>query len=363
MSRFRHSWLSLAVAVAGLAAGAPLASAEPVEDMARDLVPAQKPLYELGGLTPEAGAELDAWVDRPERVYAVGQQLKIFVRPKQTSYITVLNVGTSGRVAVIFPNFHQRDMQVRAGQTVSIPASAADWKIDVVGPPGIEMIKVIASKEPLKLPEILKLTGATPEQPLLSLGRSGEEVARDLVPQIVSPSGGSVAQPGGVRSLLVRVVQRGASSTFPAPASSRLGGGFGLTLRPEKAVYRIGESVRVAVGVERDCHLTLVGVGTGGQAVRLFPNRFQQDDAVRAGQTVVVPPTNAPFEIKTQGPAGIEGLLATCRSAATPSATLAAGSGLTVVGDLASVTRDLAVAPAAADEQVEQVSGSFLVTD
>jgi hypothetical protein len=220
MSRFRLTGLPLALAVAGLAAGAPLASAETVEDMARDLAPAQKPLYELGGLSRESGSEVEAWVDRPERTYAVGQQLKIFVRPRQTSYITILNVGTSGRVAVIFPNFHQRDMQVRAGRTVRIPADSANWKIDVAGPPGVEMIKVIASREPLNLPEILKLSGTTPEQPLSSLGRSGEEVARDLVPQIVNASGGAGAQPGGVRSLLVRIVRRGASSAFPAPASS-----------------------------------------------------------------------------------------------------------------------------------------------
>jgi hypothetical protein len=229
MSRFRLTGLPLALAVAGLAAGAPLASAETVEDMARDLVPAQKPLYELGGLSPESGSEVEAWVDRPERTYTVGQQLKIFVRPRHTSYITVLNVGTSGRVAVIFPNFHQRDMQVRAGRTVRIPANRANWRIDVAGPPGVEMIKVIASKEPLKLPEILKLTSTTSEQPLLSLGRSGEEVARDLVPQITDVSGGSVGRPVGVRSLLVRVVHRGTSSAFPASAPSATlatGGGF-----------------------------------------------------------------------------------------------------------------------------------------
>jgi hypothetical protein len=362
MSRSRLTGLSFALALAALAVGTPLASAETVEDMARDLVPAQTPLHELGGLTPEAGSQVEAWVDRPERTYAVGQQLKVFVRPRQTSYITVLNVGTSGRVAVIFPNFHQRDMQVRAGQTVSIPAGSADWRIDIAGPPGIEVIKVFASREPLKLPEILKLTGATPEQPLLSLGRSGEEVARDLVPQIAAPSGDAAATPGGVTGLLVRVVPRGASSPFTAPAPTQPGGAFGLTLRPEKAVYRIGEAVRISVGVERDCHLTLVGLGTGGQAVRLFPNRFQPDNEVRAGQTVVVPPPSAAFEVKAQGPAGVEGLLATCRSAATALATLASGSSFTVLGDLASVTRDLAVAPAD-DEQVEQVSGSFLVTD
>ena len=125
---------SLALAVIGSAVGGSLARAETPEEMARDLVPAQKPLYEFGGLGPDAGVAVEAWVDRQERIYAVGHQLKVFVRPKQTSYITVLNVGTSGRVAVIFPNFHQRDMQVRAGQTVAIPADGASWKIDIVGP-------------------------------------------------------------------------------------------------------------------------------------------------------------------------------------------------------------------------------------
>jgi hypothetical protein len=205
MSILRLFRLALALAAAALAAGSPLARAETAEEMARDLIPAQKPLYELGDLNAEAGSALEAWVDSPERLYAVGQQLKVFVRAKQASHITVLNIGSSGRVAVMFPNFHQRDVQVRAGQTVRIPADGADWKIDVAGPPGIEVIKVIASREPLTLTEILKLSGATPAAPLVSLGRSGEEVARDLVAQINAPSGEPLVLPGGVKSILVRV--------------------------------------------------------------------------------------------------------------------------------------------------------------
>jgi Domain of unknown function (DUF4384) len=225
--------LALALAVAVLAAGAPFACAETADDMARDLLPAQKPLYQLGGVAWQAGAmeaglQVEAWVDRPDRTYSVGQQLTIFVRPSETSYVTVLNVGTSGRVAVLFPNFHQRDTKVRAGQTVSVPGASANWKIDVAGPPGVELIQVIASREPLRLPEILKLTGATPERPLPSLGRSGDAVARDLVPQITAPPGDAVAAPGSVSSLLVRVLERGAAPALGVPVPTRLTGGFGL---------------------------------------------------------------------------------------------------------------------------------------
>jgi hypothetical protein len=223
MSSFRtlpSLTLALAVAFAG--------GARADEDMARDLVPAQKPLYELGGISPESGLAVDAWVDRPERTYTVGQRLKVFVRPKETSYITVLNVGSSGRVAVIFPNFFQRDMQVSAGQTVKVPADGAGWRIEVAGPPGVEVIKVIASREPLRLPELLRLANATAKEPILSLGRSGDEVARDLAPQIKDPAGAGILS-GGVKSLLVRVLPRAAAAPLPHFESPQLFGLLGFT--------------------------------------------------------------------------------------------------------------------------------------
>jgi hypothetical protein len=250
---------------------------------------------------------------------------------------------------------------VRAGQTVSIPAESSSWNIDVAGPPGVDLIKVIASREPLNLPEILKLAGASAQQPILSLGRTGEEVARDLVPQIKNP--GSGAGIGGFRNLVVRILPRGAAATFPHDDAPQLARAFGLSLRPERAVYKIGETVRVAVSVRRDCHLTLVGVGTSGKAVGLFPNQFQPDGFLRAGQTVIVPSLRAPYEMRAQGPAGVEGLLATCRGGGAMSPASFASGGFAAVGDLASVTRDLVPTPAApgGNVDVEQVSGSFLV--
>lgn len=243
MSRFLPViGFSLALTAAACAASA---GARADEEMARDLVPAQKPLYELGGITPESGLAVDAWVDRPERTYTVGQRLKVFVRPKETSHITVLNVGSSGRVAVIFPNFFQRDMQVPAGQTVKVPADGAGWRIEVAGPPGVEVIKVIASREPLRLPEILKLADATAQEPILSLGRSGDEVARDLVPQIRDPAGAG-GLPGGVRSLLVRVLPRPAAAPLPLFESPQSFGLFGL-MRP---VHKFGEAMPVAAALE-----------------------------------------------------------------------------------------------------------------
>jgi uncharacterized protein DUF4384 len=205
-SQSRLAKLSLALALLGLAAAAGrTANAETTEDLARDLVPSQKPMYQLGG---SGGAEhgVEAWVDNPDLVYRVGQQLKVYVRPRQTSYITVLNIGSSGKVAVIFPNFYQQNAKVHAGQTIAIPAETAAWSIDVAGPPGVEIIKIIATRERLDLAELRRLGEASADSPLLSLDRSADAVARDLVPQLKTPSSGGGGRGFGIKNLLVRVL-------------------------------------------------------------------------------------------------------------------------------------------------------------
>ena len=355
---------SLALGLAALAFGGRSANADTPEQLARDLRPSQRPLFELGGVGREDGVAVDAWVDNPERVYAVGQRLKVFVRPKETSYITVLNVGSSGRVAVIFPNYYQRDMRVRAGQVVRIPAEGSHWHIDVAGPPGVEVIKIIASRAPLKLRELERLAGATEDQPIVSLDRSGEDVARDLVPQLNSTTDNAGIIPGGVRSLLVRVVRRGAAAPVNYLGSQQFSGAFGLTLRPERPVYKIGDTVRVAVAVDKDCRLSLISLGTSGQAVRLFPNAFQPDNVIRGGQTVLVPSIRSPIQFKAQGPAGVEGLVATCSSlnAKTELPPIVPGA-FAKVGDVGSVTRDLVASLAGSSFEIDRISGSFLITN
>src|SRR5262245_57122843 len=68
--------------------------------LARDLTVAQKPLYDLS-----AGAgkiDVEAWVDNPSLTYAIGQPLRVMVRPRQDAHITVVNVDAEGRVAVLY---------------------------------------------------------------------------------------------------------------------------------------------------------------------------------------------------------------------------------------------------------------------
>ena len=160
----------------------------------------------------------------------------------------------------------------------------------------------------------------------------------------------------------MRVVQRGAAVKYPG--SLQFTGAFGLTLRPEQPVTGSGDTVRVAVAVEKDCRLSLINLGTSGQAVRLFPNEFQPDNVIRAGQTVLIPSIRSPIQFKARGPAGVEGLVATCTSlnAKTELPPIVPGE-FASIGDVGSVTRDLVATQAGANFEVDRVSGSFLVTN
>ena len=100
----------------------------------RDLSVAQKPIFDIVQLQGTGRVDVDAWVDNPSLTYPVGRPLRVMVRPRHDFYITVVDVGSSGRVAILFPNHFQQSSRVRAGATVAIPSDRAPWQIKVGGP-------------------------------------------------------------------------------------------------------------------------------------------------------------------------------------------------------------------------------------
>ncbi|MCD6507176.1 caspase family protein [Candidatus Poribacteria bacterium] len=97
---------------------------------------------------PAQAFKINLSVDK--EVYKIGDTVKITVQPERDCYITVLDITTSGKAYVLFPNQYEKENLVRAGQRFTIP-SVGDYEIEVGGPPGIEMVKVIATTKPLDL--------------------------------------------------------------------------------------------------------------------------------------------------------------------------------------------------------------------
>ena len=84
-----------------------------------------------------------------------------------------------------------------------------------------------------------------------------------------------------------------------------------LTLTSDADYYRPGDGPVFTIASTRDCYLTLTNVDEKGEGTVLLPNRFQQDNFVRAGSPIQFPGPNAPFQYRTKDK-GIENVVAVC---------------------------------------------------
>ena len=90
--------------------------------------------------------KVEIWSDKNS--YLVGEKMKFHVRVNRDCYLTLLDLGTSGNVTVLFPNYYTKSNAVKADAEYIIPDPSAGFEFDVTGPKGIDLIRAIASKEP-----------------------------------------------------------------------------------------------------------------------------------------------------------------------------------------------------------------------
>lgn len=121
--------------------------------------------------------DVTAWVDHADNTYRFGENVVLNVKSDWDAYLTIVDVGTSGRVHIIFPNRFQTDNRIRAGETIQIPDRRADFDLEVHGPSGTELIKVIASPDPDPL---FRSEDTEPAGPFKALKASAPAVAKDL---------------------------------------------------------------------------------------------------------------------------------------------------------------------------------------
>jgi Domain of unknown function (DUF4384)/Caspase domain len=89
-------------------------------------------------------------VNRANHIYREGDALSVNVICERDAYAYVLYKQADGKVFQIFPNSIQQDNRIKAKKNVSIPALDDQFRWRISAPFGKEMIKVIASTEPVK---------------------------------------------------------------------------------------------------------------------------------------------------------------------------------------------------------------------
>lgn len=81
--------------------------------------------------------------------YVIKQDyLNLTVNTKETGYLTLLSVGSSGNIFQLFPNNFDQDNHIESGETLMLPR--AKWRIRSNGPAGINRFVAIITSSPNK---------------------------------------------------------------------------------------------------------------------------------------------------------------------------------------------------------------------
>lgn len=180
--RLAVGFLSFVFLAAGSLASSRTPAAAGDGPAARDLTVEQSVVFDVEAPKPGGGTAAErlnvvAWVDRSDNTYALGEKVSLFVKTNRDAYVSVFNVGPSGKSTVLFPNAHQTDHKVSGNRVVRIPSSGSGASIKVKGPVGAELIKVIASTSP----EPIFGTGKTRSAgPFATVTAGARSMARDL---------------------------------------------------------------------------------------------------------------------------------------------------------------------------------------
>ena len=177
------------VVLSGGLAGAQDAGRSP---LSRTLSVEQAAVYDVQPQHQPGGLEVVSWVDRSDYTYTVGEDVTFFVETSEDAYVTILNVDRPGQATILFPNDYQRDNLVRANRVVEVPEPASGSRIVVTEASGTELIKVIASSEPITPFEAQQLAAAGPYQVVRARGQG---VARSLAVTMLGDEPGTTGQP------------------------------------------------------------------------------------------------------------------------------------------------------------------------
>lgn len=132
------------IGVLSLSAGPVLAD----EAHLRDLTVEQSTAAQAG--TPRPGSlQISVSADRTDATYAIGETVRLTLTSNEDAYVTVLDVGPTGQVTQLFPNQFQTDNHLFANRPIEIAGGTTGVRITAAGPAGAELIKVIASSQPV----------------------------------------------------------------------------------------------------------------------------------------------------------------------------------------------------------------------
>ena len=115
------------------------------------------------------------------------------------------------------------------------------------------------------------------------------------------------------------------------------------------ARYGDGDSLVLTVEVTEDAYVWVFDTGTSGKVHQIFPNRYEDDNFVRAGDPIAIPRQGADYQFLVSHPKGVELLTVIASKDSTPLAQglidgqTQTGPFLALRGNAVSVAKDLSI--------------------
>ena len=114
---------------------------------------------------------------------------------------------------------------------------------------------------------------------------------------------------------------------------NKVEGAKSFTLLASKSSYKVNDLPVFTVHTDADCHLTLINIDGHGTGTVIYPNKYQQDNFIKAGKAFHFPGDDAPFQYRLKDH-GTEKVIALCNPDGKKETTIAHNFGKKAFTDL-----------------------------
>ncbi len=225
--------------------------------------------------------------------YNVGEQINFVFKTDKDCYLTLIDIGTSGKVTQLFPNKWHESNKVEKGKEYRVPPLNSGFVFKVEGPNGMEFVKAIATLAPMKSLEKAEIKGSGNFSEILQPQAVLKDISAELAAQDVK----------SWTEAEIAFTITGAQATAPSSTSAKP---FAIQLKTDKTEYKQGEQIVFTVEANKECYLTLIDIGTSGKVKIIFPPQYRQDNVIPSNKPYRIPMegVDPAFVYKVEGPPG-----------------------------------------------------------
>lgn len=102
---------------------------------------------------PGQSFQVKVWLADGKTRFGLGESVSFHAETERAGYLTLVDLGTDGRVTVLFPNYIQKGgNRISAGQTYTFPSEEMGFEIQAQPPAGRGMVRAFVTPEPLEIP-------------------------------------------------------------------------------------------------------------------------------------------------------------------------------------------------------------------